>query len=187
VLPLPLNDEDDRLETIHNRNHDQRENWQGTSLACNDIDKVTKVDTGSRKDNSSHQVQEHNESHGEETESAQFLKKEQFEQVVNGRVDPATPLGEQNTPGFGGSSVRKSIRDELVAHVGEVLGHKGGKVTIFSKRQQVLLMQSIDIAIRVLINDLAGNDKRTALVRGAQTIHAETKEISLALLPMGVK
>lgn len=120
------------------------------------------------------EIDEHDESHREEAETTHFFQEHQFSQVVDCRVNPTTSLGEQDTPGFRSSSESVGIRDELVAHVREVLGHQCCQVSVFTKGQEILLVKSIDVAIRVLVNDLGGDDKRATLVSCSETVHAET-------------
>lgn len=46
-----------------------------------------------------------------------------------------------------------SIRRELHLVLREVLHHQGSQVTIFSKREEVLLVQSVDVGLGVFVND----------------------------------
>ena len=49
MLPLPLNQEDDSLKTIHRSNHNDGEEWESTGSSGDEIDNVANVDTGCGK------------------------------------------------------------------------------------------------------------------------------------------
>ena len=93
------------------------------------------------------------------------------------RVDPPTSLRKQNTPRVWRGRERVRIWDEFVGHGWEMFGHEGSEVAILSERQQVLLMQCVDVAVGVFFDDLVGNNQGLALVGGSQAIHAETVDI----------
>jgi hypothetical protein len=140
MLPLPLQNEDERLQTVDGRYHDNRDDWELAFMGRNQVDKVTKIDTRRWKDDRTEKIDENDESHTETTETAHLLNPYQFCQVVYGRIDPSSSLRKQNAPGFGGSGTCIRIGDELIRHVWEMFGHKGCKVTIFTKGQEVLLV-----------------------------------------------
>ena len=87
--------------------------------------------------------------------------------LVDGGVDPATTLREQDAPRLGRSGLAVGIGNELVSHVGEVLGHQRSQETILTKRQQVLLVEGVDVAIAVLADNSVRNDQRLSAVSGA--------------------
>lgn len=66
------------------------------------------------------------------------------------------------------------IGNKLVGHLGEVFGHQGSEVTIFTQRQQVLLMKSVDIANTVILDDTIRDNERLALIHSSKTVHCET-------------
>ena len=78
------------------------------------------------------------------TETTHVGKEHQFSQIVNGRVDPSTTLRQQNTPRVGSNSHGVSIGDELRFVIREMLENESSEVTIFSEREQILLVKSIE-------------------------------------------
>ena len=70
--------------------------------------------------------------------------------------------------------MRDSIRNELRPERREMLEKERGEVTILSERQQVLLVKSVDVRIRVLLDDAVGDDDGATLVRSTNAIHGET-------------
>jgi hypothetical protein len=69
------------------------------------------------------------------------------------------------------------VGNELEGHLREVLGHQCGQPTIFTKRQQVLLVQSVDVAITVLFDNGVGDNERLAFVCCSETVHGETVNV----------
>ena len=67
-----------------------------------------------------------------------------------------------------------SIRIELGTECREVLQHKRCQETIFSERQQVLLVQRIDVGLRILLYDAVGDDDGSTLIGGTNAVHGET-------------
>ena len=70
--------------------------------------------------------------------------------------------------------MRHRIGNELCLERGKVLHHERGQETIFTERKEVLLVQRVDVAFGVFVNDPVGNDDRTTLVGRADTIERET-------------
>ena len=56
------------------------------------------------------------------------------------------------------------IWDELVVHVWKVLRHECSEVTIFAEMEQVLLVEGIDFAVTILIDDRIGDDQWFAFI-----------------------
>lgn len=92
VLPLALDDEDYRLETIDTSQHDDRDHREGTRVTSYSVDQVGEVNAGSRKNDGSQQIDENDETHTETTETAEIFQRSQFNQVVDCGIDPATSL-----------------------------------------------------------------------------------------------
>ena len=63
---------------------------------------------------------------------------------------------------------------ELGAERREVLQQQRRQETILSERQQVLLVQGIDVRLCVLLDDTVRDDDRSALVGGTNAVHGET-------------
>ena len=98
------------------------------------------------------QVDEDEEAHRETAETAELIEEDKFAQVVHGRVDPTTTLGEQNPPVIGGYSERVSVADELSLEIREVFEQQCRKVTIFTKVEEVLHVQRVDSVFRVILD-----------------------------------
>ena len=69
-----------------------------------------------------------------------------------------------------GDGVGRELRPER----GEVLEQEGREITIFTEREQVLLVQGVDEGLRVLFDDTVRDDDRATLVRGTDPVHRET-------------
>ncbi len=105
----------------------------------------------------------------------QYLRKEQkFCEIVHRRIDPATALREQNRPTFRRVRLALRVGREGNLHVGKVFEHQRGQVSILAERQQILLVQRVDIIDRVVFNDLLVDEQRDRLVGRADAIHAKT-------------
>ena len=68
----------------------------------------------------------------------------------------------------------ESVGGEFSTEGREVLEQESSQVTIFTKRQQVLLVQSIDVRFRVLFDNSVGDDDRPPLVSSSNPVHGET-------------
>jgi hypothetical protein len=55
-----------------------------------------------------------------------------------------------------------------------MLHQQGRQIPILSKREQVLLVQRIDIGLGVLVNDAVGDDDGTTFVGGTDAVEGET-------------
>ena len=61
------------------------------------------------------------------------------------RVDPSPTLREENSPRLGGHSVRNSIGSKLGLERWEMLHHQRRQESIFTEREQILLVESVHI------------------------------------------
>ena len=93
---------------------------------------------------------------------------------MNSRVDPSTPLREQNTPRLGSHRVRNRIRAKLGFKRREMLHQQRRQKPILSQREQVLLVQRVDIGFGVFLNDAIGDDDGPTLVCSPDSIQRET-------------
>jgi hypothetical protein len=66
------------------------------------------------------------------------------------------------------------IRTELHLVCWEVLHHERRQKTIFPKRQQILLVESVDVGLRVFVDDAVRNDDRSSLISCPNAIQTET-------------
>jgi hypothetical protein len=93
---------------------------------------------------------------------------------MNSRIDPPTALREENTPRLGRHSVRNRIRAKLGFESREMLHKKSGQESIFSKREQILLVQGINVGFGILFDDPIGDDDWTTFVCGTNAVEGET-------------
>jgi hypothetical protein len=93
---------------------------------------------------------------------------------MDSRVDPPSPLWGQNTPRFRSYGTCNRIRNEHDFERGEVIQKERRQETIFTKRERVLLVKRINVAFGVLVDDTVGDDDRSALVCGTDTVERET-------------
>ena len=96
VLPLSLDDEDDRLKTIHCSDHDNRDQRKLTGMRTDSVDEISKVNAGSGQDDGTKEVNEDHESHAETAETTKIFQEHQFGQIVDGRVDPSASLRQKD-------------------------------------------------------------------------------------------
>ena len=68
----------------------------------------------------------------------------------------------------------ESVGGEFSTEGREVLEQESSQVTIFTKRQQVLLVQSINVWLGVLLDNSVGDDDRPSLVSSSNPVHGET-------------
>ena len=99
------------------------------------------------------QINEYNESHRETTETTESVKEDKFSKIVNSRVDPTTTLREQYAPGLGSDGVGDGRSEELRAERREVLQQERCQETIFTEREQVFLVQRVDVSFCIVIDD----------------------------------
>lgn len=70
--------------------------------------------------------------------------------------------------------MRNCIRSELEPVRWEMLHQERCQITIFTEREQVLLVQSINIAFCIVVDNAIGDDDRATFVRGTNSVHGET-------------
>lgn len=66
---------------------------------------------------------------------------------MHGRVDPTTALGEEDVPPVGRDGHGLRVGSELGLVVREVLQDERGEVAILPEREQVLLVQGVQVAL----------------------------------------
>jgi hypothetical protein len=81
---------------------------------------------------------ENDEAHREAEETTETVDEEELEEVVNGRIDPATTLRHENLEIVGGDGLSLGEAGELELVLWEVLENDGGEIAIFSEREEVL-------------------------------------------------
>ena len=90
------------------------------------------------------------------------------------RVNPSSTLREENSPRLGGHSMRNSIRSKLGLESWEMLHHQRRQESIFTEREQILLVKSVDVGFSVLVDDTVRDDDGSTLVCGTDPIQRET-------------
>ena len=86
------------METVDNCDHDDGNQGKLAFFTDDFVDEVSDVSGGRRKDQSSEEIEEDEQSHAEKTEAAHVFQTEKFDKIVNGGVDPSTSLREQHAP-----------------------------------------------------------------------------------------
>lgn len=66
------------------------------------------------------------------------------------------------------------VGSELRLERGEILEEQRCQVTIFTKGKQVLLMESINVRLCVVLDDAVGDNDWATLVRGSDSVQRET-------------
>ena len=109
-----------------------------------DDDEVEGEADGGREDEGADQLDEDDELHAEAERAAKVAHKDQFHEVVDGAVDPSSALREEDGELFGDSGLAYRLWNEDLLAFGEGLQHQRREVSIFTKEQQILLMQCVD-------------------------------------------
>ena len=144
-------------------------------MSSDTIDQISQVGAGCWQNDRTEKIDKDHKSHTETAESTEIFQKDQFGQIVDGGVNPATSLGDQNPPGLGSSSGCIGVGDEFVGHGREMLGHQCREISILTQGKKILLVQCVDIAIAVFADDFLGDDERPTLVCRPQSVHAEAR------------
>ena len=126
MLPLPLDDENQRLEAIDSRDHHDRDERELSRAGRDSVDQVPQVDAGRRQNDRPKEIDKDDKSHAETTEPTQILEKDQLRQIVHGRVDPATSLREQHRPRLGRRRAGVGVGHKLIGHGWKMFGHQRG-------------------------------------------------------------
>lgn len=120
------------------------------------------------------QINENEEPHRETTEPKEFRKDNQLQKIMHRRVDPSPSLRKQDAPRLGRHSVRDRVRRELGLERREVLHHERRQETIFTEREQILLVQGVDVGLGVFLDDSVRDDDRPSFVGGTDAVEGET-------------
>lgn len=95
---------------------------------------------GDGKHDRSEQVHEHHELHAEAERSTQVSDKNKLHQVVDGRIDPSTPLREEHGESIRDDRSAAGLRQEHHLSVREGSNENRRQKAIFAQKEQVLLM-----------------------------------------------
>ena len=93
---------------------------------------------------------------------------------MDGGVDPTTSLREEDTPRLRCDGASEGVCTELGLERGEMLHQQGSQETIFTKGEQILLVQGVDIGFSVFFDDTVGDDDWATLVGCTNPVHGET-------------
>jgi len=74
MLPASFENEYYGLKTVNRCKQDNGDKWELTTAGSDEIDKVSEVDDRCRKDESSEEIDEHDEPHTETTKSAHIVQ-----------------------------------------------------------------------------------------------------------------
>lgn len=149
-VPFAPENEHKCLEAVDCCQHDDSKQWDllvFTDDKINEVDDLcntlvanlddfkghTYVSNGDGLDNGRQKIDEDDESHREAAKTAKTIKEYQFCEIVDSRVDPSTPLRQQDLPLIRSNGVGMSIPNELGLIVREVLQKKSCQVTIFAQ------------------------------------------------------
>ena len=146
------------------------------------VNQISQVATSGGKDDCAEEINEDNEPHAKAAEATEVFQPDQFSQVVNCRVDPASSLRKKDTPRVWCRCASESIGYKLIGHLWEMFGHECCKESIFSKREEILFVQRVHVAGIVIIDDLVRDDQWPPFVSRSKSIHAEARIMSVNLL-----
>lgn len=145
------NDDQGTGKTQDEGQQNERKDGLDGSRNDGDNDEVDCERDGGGQDQGTDEFHSNDELHGEAERTTEVSDKDEFEQVVNGRVDPSSTLREEDSEGVGYNSLADSLRTKDHLSLGEGLEHQGGEVTIFSEQEQVLLVQGVDNVLGVVL------------------------------------
>lgn len=133
---------------------------------------------GSRKHECTNQFDKHNELHAEAKSATQITNQDQFHKIVNCTVDPSSSLREKNLEFVGYSRFADSLRNKDLLSLGEGPQHQSREVTIFTKKEQVFLVQGVDDVFGIMLHDVGiGQDWHPVILIALwclDSVHAET-------------
>jgi hypothetical protein len=92
---------------------------------------------------------------------------------VDRRVDPSSTLREQDGPSIGRDCPGDGVGRKLHFVRREVLHHERREVSVLAEREEVLLVEGVDEVLRIVVDDALGDDDRSALVGGSETVDRE--------------
>lgn len=116
------------------------------------------------------------------TESAHVRKEHELGKVVDSRVDPATALRQKDVEPIGRDGHGQCIGRELGLVVREVLEDEGREVTILSEREEVLLVQGVEVA---LLRELSLGGESADVRRGGERLTTEYSSMMRELTSRG--
>ncbi|KAL0769411.1 hypothetical protein CaCOL14_008719 [Colletotrichum acutatum] len=173
-LPLAANDKDDGLQTVNGTKHDESRDRHHAGVQGDGDNQVDDVGDNDGLDDGGQQVDEDNKTHGETAETAELGHGDELHEVVDGRVDPATSLREEDGPGIGRNGVGVGAVGILCLVRVVELEQQRRQVSILTEVEQVLHVQRVDTDGRVGLDDFATDKQGLAALGGADAVHGET-------------
>ena len=122
----------------------------------------------------SDKINENEEPHRKTAEPNQLGKDHQLAKIMDSRVNPSTPLREQNTPRFRSHRMRDRIWAELGLERREMLHQQRRQEPILSEQEEILLVKRIDVGLRVFLDDVIGDNDWSTFVCSPNAIQRET-------------
>ena len=92
MLPLSLENENNCLETVDCRNHDNRDQRKLSFMVCHSVNEIADIDTSRGKNDSSEKIDKDDKSHTETAKATHILERHEFYQIVDSGIDPSTSL-----------------------------------------------------------------------------------------------
>ena len=103
--------------------------------------------------NCTEQINHDDETHRETTDTTQLREENQFTQVMDSGINPTTTLRQQNGPRLWCHSVCNSVWGELQLERREMFDKQSRQESIFAEREQIFLVKSINVTLRIFIDD----------------------------------
>jgi len=133
---------------------------------------------GSRKHECTNQFDEYNKLHAEAESATQITNQNQLHKIVDCTVDPSSPLREEDLELIGYGRFADSLRNEDLLSLGEGSQHQSREITIFTKKEQVFLVQGVDDVFGIMLHDVGiGQDWHPVILIALwclDSVHAET-------------
>jgi len=116
--------------------------------------------------------------HAETKSTAQVSHEYQLHEIVHGTVDPATSLRQKNLESIGNRRLANCLWYKDLLPLREGPQHQSREITIFSEKQQVLLVQGVDHVLGIVLDDVGIGKNRYPVILTTlgclDAVHAET-------------
>jgi hypothetical protein len=119
------------------------------------------------------EIDKDDEAHGETTAAAQFFEANELEQVMYRGINPLASLRKQDAPSIRNNDMDDNVRCKFHLEEWEMLHHNRRQIAILSELGRILLMEHVNITLGILLDDVAGDDKRTTLIGCPDSMHRE--------------
>jgi hypothetical protein len=92
--------------------------------------------------------------HRETKSSTRIVNLDQFEKVVDRRVDPSSTLRKQYTEGVRDDGLTDGLLAKYVFALRKSLEHERSEVSVLPKKQKILFVQRVDDVFRIMFDDV---------------------------------